>query len=249
MKIRYLALTITLALALISSTATAGDEWEFGLIPYLWFSGINGQVSSVPGEPPADVDASFSDVLDNLDFGIFVAGDARKGRWGMVADIMYIDIEAGGDFPGTEFSTVTLDVTMWMVSGMGFYRATGDDSSYLDVLAGARYWDVKNDLMLGAGEYPDTQIVSGDSWVDPMVGLRGRTSLGESRFSFGGHLMAGGFGVSSDMVWDLRGDFGYHWENTALILGYRYLTVEYDEDAFLFDVTMDGPILGFIWHF
>ena len=48
---------------------------------------------------------------------------------------------------------------------------------------------------------------------------------------------------------DLRGDFGYHWEKTALILGYRYLDVEYEDGDFLYDVKQDGPILGLIWHF
>jgi hypothetical protein len=249
MKLRYVAIVLALALTLISPNAMAGDKWEFDLVPYLWFSGFNGQVSTVPGEPPADVDASFSDILDNLDFAIFFAGEARKGRWGMAADLMYIDLESGGDFPGPEFSTVNLDVTNWIVSGAGYYRVVEGDGPFLDLLAGVRYWDVTNDLFLSAGAYPDTPIVNSDSWFDPMVGLKGRTPLGESRFSFGGHLMAGGFGVGSDMMWDLRGDFGYHWDNTGLILGYRYITVEYEEDTFLFDITMDGPMLGFIWRF
>ena len=88
-------------------------------MPYLWFSGIDGQVSSVPGEPPADIDASFSDVLENLDFAIFVAGEARKGRWGIFADVMYVDLEACGDFPGPEFSSVNLDVGVWVGGHVG----------------------------------------------------------------------------------------------------------------------------------
>lgn len=246
---KTLLLALIIAMALVASPATAGDDWEFTLTPYLWFAGLNGQVASVPGSPPADVDASFSDILDNLDMGLFLAGGARKGRWGMTADLMYIDLSAGGEFPGPEFSDVNLETSMWMVSGVGTYRAYGDDGPFVDLVAGFRFWDVDSDLMLHAGAYPDTLIESGANWFDPMVGARGRTPIGESRFSFGGHVLAGGFGAGSDMMWDLRADFGYHWEKTALILGYRYLDVKYEDSDFLFDVTQDGPILGFIWNF
>jgi len=244
---RILACLMTLAL--FAAPALAGEDWEFALTPYLWFAGLDGRVSSVSGQPPAEVDASFSDILDNLDLALFVAGEARKDRWGVMVDLMYVDVEAGGDFPGPEFSSVNLQSTIWMASALGLYRLHDDDGRFADLLAGVRYWDASNELMLGAGEYPDTELETCDSWVDPMVGLKGRTPIGESRFSFGGHLMAGGFGAASDMVWDLRVDFGYHWEKTSVILGYRYLDVDYEDGDFVFDVTQDGPILGLIFRF
>jgi len=249
MTSRTRILVCVLTLALFAAPAMAGDDWEFSLMPYLWFAGLDGQTSSVPGEPPVDVDAKFSDILENLDLALFLAADARKGRWGMLLDLMYVDVEADGTFPGPEFSDVTFESTQWVIGGLGYYRLVEKDKAFVDALGGVRYWDVSNDLFLAAGEAPDTLIEIGDSWLDPMAGFRGRSTLGESSFSFGWHLMAGGFGAGSEMFWDLRGDLGYHWEKTAVILGYRYLDVEYDDDDFLYDVTQDGPILGLIFRF
>jgi hypothetical protein len=35
----------------------------------------------------------------------------------------------------------------------------------------------------------------------------------------------------------------------ALVLGYRYLNVDYDKDHFLFDTALKGPVFGFTFKF
>ena len=51
----------------VRPTAAMDDAWHFNLVPYLWMTGIEGDVSVGPLTAP--VEASFSDLLEDFDFG------------------------------------------------------------------------------------------------------------------------------------------------------------------------------------
>lgn len=44
------------------------DGWQLSVMPYFWFSGIEGDVKVRGNE--ADVDVGFDDIWDALDFGV-----------------------------------------------------------------------------------------------------------------------------------------------------------------------------------
>lgn len=59
----------------------------------------------------------------------------------------------------------------------------------------------------------------------------------------------GGFSVSSALTWDTTGLIGYtFWQHGTLLAGYRAVGVTCSEgsgnNAFTFDATLSGPILG-----
>jgi hypothetical protein len=58
------------------SPQTATGEWRFELVPYLWGSGLEGQVGVL--NQTADVDASFWNILDHLHFAAMGMADAQK---------------------------------------------------------------------------------------------------------------------------------------------------------------------------
>ena len=45
------------------------------------------------GRTKADVDASFDDILDNLNFALMLSLEARKGRFGLLSDTVYANLE------------------------------------------------------------------------------------------------------------------------------------------------------------
>ena len=50
--------------------------------------------------------------------------------------------------------------------------------------------------------------------------------------------MAGGFGASSDFMWDLYAGIGYDFNDRfSAVLGYRGTGVDYENDGFLYDVV------------
>jgi hypothetical protein len=227
------------------------NKWNFQLGTYAWLAGQSGTVSTLPGLPPADIDIDFSDdIVGNISGAFFLVGEARKGRWGIFTDIAYVDIEIEDESLEPYFSNLESGTKSWIVSAAGLYRMIERPRAFLDVIAGVRYWSVESTLDLSAGILPARKISNKESWVDPLVGLKGLSFFGESRFFASGGLAIGGFGVGSDFMWDVNGNLGYQWTKTfSTVVGYRYLDVDYEEDEFLYDVAQHGPVLGLSWRF
>src|SRR4029453_17759691 len=79
---------------LVSAPAAAhAEDWQFGLTPFLWLPNIEGDGTAKP--PPGGGTPAFEvgpfDYLDNLDFVMMLAGEARRGSWSLRSDVIYID--------------------------------------------------------------------------------------------------------------------------------------------------------------
>ena len=72
------------AVAGAQSGATAPDDWEFALTPFLWAPGMDGTVGLAGQE--ADFEVSAKDLIDSLDFGFMTNFEARKSRWSFPVD-------------------------------------------------------------------------------------------------------------------------------------------------------------------
>lgn len=166
--------------------ASIDAAWEVSVAPfYGWVPGMKGSVG-VFGQPPADIDVTPIDILQNLDGflevleGIyFGAGQVRRGDFGFAWDVVYIDVFST-DQIGGDFVSGTLDVgfTQTMATLLGTYRIHESPTAYVDALAGARISDI--DLNVGITLGPGGGSASdGDTWVDPMIGLKGRKYLSE----------------------------------------------------------------------
>lgn len=87
-------------------------------------------------------------------------------------------------------------------------------------------------------------VSASKEWVDPFVGLRGRCDIWEDWY-LAARGDVGGFGVSSELTWNLYGALGYQiTERTSLELGYRYLSVDYQSGDFIYDMAVKGPFVG-----
>jgi hypothetical protein len=258
-----LAASIVLGLATASpvwaqggpATATDG-QWHFVVAPYFWFTGMKGDIS-VKGIADIPIDKSLSDVMSDFHFGFLAHFEGRKDRFGFATDVMYISLHvpvaAGVPLLGQlGFDTTVKSTT---VEGLGFYRAVNggakDNPASLDVLLGARYYGVSNEL--NATLPGGTDAAGGKQtfgWVDGLVGLRFRAPLG-SRVAFIGRGDVAGFG--SKVTWNVEGDLAArlseHW---AVGAGWRHMSIDYDKpgsDAKLFDLAYDGPRawFGYAW--
>jgi hypothetical protein len=226
-------------------------EWHFTLAPYMWFSGIKGDVSI--GElPPIPVEAPISDILSDFDFGLQGHFEARKDRLGLGFDLIWSDLGAPVA-EDIEFADFTVDVRQLFTEGYLFYRiASGgpsDRPGYLDLLVGARYTGTRARLQAErAGVEYDGEFQELD-WVDALVGLKFAAPLG-SRFALRGRGDVAGFG--SKITWNLEGDLAFlasqHW---AFGAGWRYMDIDYERDDTAvprrFDLAYNGPRLWFAY--
>jgi hypothetical protein len=244
---------VALALSGLTGLANAADfappppaesDWVFTAAPYAWLSGINGSVASF-GAPETDIDLSIGDVLKSLDVGLMGAGEARNGRFLLASDFMWAKLSGDQDLP---VGSVELTAEVLTATGLGGYSLIYEDGGNLDVVAGARLWSVSNTLDF-TGVFLDQSFDDSATWVDPVVGIKGRANLSPN-FFVTGWALAGGFGVSSDFMWDVMGSVGYEFNDTfSMTAGYRGLGVDYRNDGFVYDVVQSGPILGLVFKF
>jgi hypothetical protein len=231
-----------------AATTPAGG-WSFGLTPYIWFAGLKGDVATLAGLPPASVDASFSDIIDNADFAFMLAAEARRGQLGMVVDLSYLSISADATTPGPLFGDAEVESRTFFATVAGFYELAREGRITLDALAGARVWYVDTEIDLGAGLLPARSVQDSKVWADPVVGLRGSVELGRG-FTLAGAADIGGFGLASDFTWQVLGTLGYRFNDwLSARAGYRHLEVDYESDGFIWDVEMSGPIIGATFRF
>jgi opacity protein-like surface antigen len=241
------------AMLAAAGSAQAADDWQYELTPYLWASGMKGDVQA--GRlPKTSVDMSFSDILDNLDFGLMGAFEARKGRWGLLFDGIYMKVSdsatASRSGPGPIGATASAhaeaQVEQTMLAGAVGYRVT-EGQVPVDVIGGLRYTKIDVDAEINASLFALSGTVkrSGDlDWIDPYVGLRVQYPLNE-RWSLLGYADVGGFGVGSDFTWQGVAGVNYEFSKTiAAKFGYRYLRVDYDKDNTLYEMRNDGLYLG-----
>lgn len=222
------------------------DGWEFDIVPYLWGAGLEGNVQ-IGRVPATSVQASFSDVWDYLNIGGMVAFEARKGNWGVLIDGIYIDLEDSMPTPDPAFGGVNASMTQQLYSGLITYRMCNARNTTVDFGFGTRYYDIATDLELTPGLAPGRSASASVDWWDWLVGVRvvGHPS---KRWSLSGYADIGGGG--SQMTWEAvaGADFAFN-KTVSLAFGYRYLSIDYDENRFLYDVSMQGPYLGLGFHF
>lgn len=227
--------------------AAYSDEWKFSVSPYLWAPALSGKITH--GRLPAvDFDASFDKIFDNLDFAAMLMGDARKGRYSIFGDLLYVKVGAQGDTPRGLLAT-SADVKNESFTGMigAGYSVLDRSEHSLDVVGGLRVWSVDTDLRF-KGRLGDTRKYSDSAtWVDAMVGVRGTYNF-HSKAYLTGWGMIGAGGAQAD--WDLGLGVGYNFNKSiSATVGYRAMGVDYERNGFKYDVVLQGPIAGLTIRF
>lgn len=223
--------------------------WQFTVAPYLWAAGMEGK-SGLFGFPPQDVNVSFGDVLQNLEFGFMGAGEARNGALSFTVDASYAKLGADIDTPfGIAASTIDLTAKSFMGTALAGYSVHYTDELTLDLVGGARLWSMDNEFDFNGGALAGTSASDGATWIDPMIGTKFHADVGNGVY-VAGWGMIGGFDISSKFVWDVMGGAGYQFnEWSSVFLGYRAMGVDYRDHGFVYDVVQKGPVIGGVFKF
>lgn len=234
--------------------ASDSDAWEFMVAPYVWMVGIEGD-ATIRGEK-TDVDISFSDILDNLDFGGMLHMEAKKGRFGFYVEPNYMNISADQDFGPRGNIKAEFSIEMLVIDFGGFYRVGqwgGERPAALDILLGGRYWNVSTEIDVDT-PIPGLSVdrKSDRDLLDPVVGLRFQAYLGNGfQLSLRGDI--GGFDISdntSKLSWHAMGLLGYDVSKSSTIFaGYRALNINCEKDDNELDLTFHGPLVGMVFRF
>jgi hypothetical protein len=233
------------------------EGWTQGAVTiYGWVPGMEGGQDGPDGEPIVSLDSV--GILDVLDFAFMGTAEIRRDRVGLVFDLNYADLGADGSargaiIPGADPASASVDTSLLMTTGAVTYRVLQeDDRTWLDVYGGFRYFDVTTDFTARVPSLGFEANRSGSvDWVDGLVGLRGRAPLGD-RFGVTGLVDVGGFGIgsSSDLTWQVQATLDYSFtERFVGRLGYRYMSIDYDDSDLKLDLDLSGPLVGLTWTF
>jgi len=246
------------------------DTWQFTIIPYLWMMSINGE-TTIKGRS-ADLDASFGDIWDNLDFASEIHFEVWRDRYGFFLDTSFAKIALKRNVSlRNDKNLSTKFVTKFFLGELGgFYRVgtwplNGNTKSYerktktsitLDLIGGGRYWYLKNSLDINdtSGEFSE-DVSDSQNWFDFFVG--GRVKLDINKFFVQLRSDIGGFGLgfSSDFAWNIAGYLGYElpWYRITPLIGYRALYDKYEDGSgdnrFVWDAWISGPQIGVGFQF
>jgi len=245
-----LVLLIAGTVGCATSSHPANDVgWNYELATLYWAVGLEGDVAV--GDGGGSSSASLDDPL-GFEKGAILHGEMERDSWSLIADGLYVDYagSTGNLGPlttqvGIEAAIVKLAVER-TVASWSASSTTGriDLSAY----AGARYVHLEVELDVQASG----RRAAREDWVDPFVGLRVQIPMGQH---FGLELSGdvGGFGVGSDLVWDLSTRIDWNpYPGFGVFVGYKILEYDFDEgssDTIRYDVRLSGPLLGLAWRF
>jgi opacity protein-like surface antigen len=241
------------AQALAQSNEVSADEWEHSLAVYLWGADIGGTTARGTG-----VNVDFSDIVDNLKMAFMGAYAARKGKWSVMTDALYLNVSASKTLdllpPISPIEVTTdarIDLKGLVIHLVGGYNLVQNEKSGLDLIFGARYLDLSTDLNLnfdlGLGGPPlNVPLSASGDALDAIIGLKGKLNLSERWFiPYYVDIGAG----DSELTWQTTAGITYRaGQKIDVALAYRHL--EWDLDATLTDdLNFSGPLLGVIFRF
>lgn len=236
-----------------SGIVCAGENWRFSLSPYVWFAGQKGHVGTIPSLPTVPVDVSPGDAMEDTEASLMIMLGAMKGQHGLFADLLYSDVSTDEELIPPPIALSMRSTTRTTLFTLAYqYRIHQWEEVTVDVLAGARYWSIDSRLRFGGG----TGVLAGrtisnvESWLDPAVGIKGSAPIGNSGFYVVGGIGLGGFGVGSDLFYDVNANIGYRWNKAiGTTFGYRMFDVDYEHHGYAYDVRQEGWQLGLTWSF
>ena len=96
---------VTLTMFAVAPVCGQDDHWEYRIAPYLWAPSVNGELRI--GDVSADIDLPIGDILrEHLDLVGMLNMEARKGRWGLLMDGVYMKISPESELPGPFLNTI-----------------------------------------------------------------------------------------------------------------------------------------------
>lgn len=261
------------------STNPAGSRavasgWSFAVSPYLWAASIDGLVA--PNVPnigtgggtccQAEFSLDSNTLLEALNFGLMVGAEARRGRFALYGDLVYLsltddssvlsEVRGPGVGPVSINGVATLDastdIKTTLFTALAGYEFYADDTWRLSSTAGVRMLHVNSALdyaLSGEVSVLNRTLVMARSGrlsgkttaFDGLIGLRGEARLGEHwRLPFNADVGAG----ESDLTWQAQAGVKYAFDWGGVFAGYRSLTYKQDDLKLLPRIRAYGPYIG-----
>ncbi len=268
------ATVLSASVALPQTAVAAEDGLHSELTIYGWMKSLDGTT----GDKDLSLNF-FQDILDNLDAALMLRYEAQIGRWAFYGDYQYADVgidhKLSGSFdyglPPNGMPVVPVDASGKLKAsdiqkelelGVAYSFYDHEDMTW-QVVGGARFFDYQTDVKIkniqlnlenlpNPIEIPTQKTTIGDDWAQGFLGVRFASQVSEKwrlrgRYDYG-------YGGSDNRSWLSEFLMDYRITNWGSIeFGYRMHDITYysdrKKDGFSYDVTEQGPRVGFIFFF
>lgn len=243
MQMGVLAVAVLLA-AGVAGIAAEPEGWNFEITPYVWYAGLEGDVTINGTETEFEKDAS--DLLDAVEVGGSVRLGAEYNRFLAGAQVDYFSLSTDELDVEDQPQGGSLDSKMLLTEGAVGYRVDGwAEGQSFGLMLGVRNLHIENDLSVEGQDdlSRDNDVTDAMFYVLPSLpvlpsmieGLRFNPVLG---------IGAG----DSDLAFELFPQFQYQiTETVAARLGYRTVGWKFkgdDNEDNELNVRLAGLIAG-----
>jgi hypothetical protein len=244
------------------SSAQSTSDWKYEATIYGYFPSIGGSTTFPPPAGGSSATVDIDTIIDALKFAFMGSFEANNGRWGVFADVIYLDIGGNKDqtqdfslgsvgLPAGVSADVGVDLKGWVSTVVGTYRTPADPVFTVDVVGGARVLNMRPKVdwaltgNVGSIALPDragSRELSEQNW-DLVFGVKGRAKLGQGGAWFAPYYLDLGTGESK-FTWQAIGGVGYTFGWGDVVATYRYTEYQMKSDQALQDLTFSGPTIG-----
>ncbi len=214
----------------------------FHIAPMVGATGIYGDVTA-QGQS-AEVEFSPLDAAESLDLDVGVGVEVGYKHTSVLADMRYLHaVTDQAELDDADDARVDL---RHFVSHLALHRTFSPHQNFdIGPVGGLRI--IYSDARLGDDDALAAQ--SRQTWVEPVIGLRGRLELGEV-FFIPYHADLGGLGIGSRITWQAYGALGFNVNGLDLELGYRHMYLDLDDtQAITYDLNVGGPTLQAVFRY
>lgn len=247
-------IVVTAMVILISNAVLGQDavkkEWTYKVEPYGMFPNMSGK-SALGNLPELNVEIESSQIFENLQMGAMLYLEASNEKWNINSDLLYMDIGKGlTNTPFIDNGEISAKQLGWEVAGLYKIRP------WFEAGIGGLLNSIKMELNVNRNTFEGPENIkreNSQTWLDPMLIAVVKNTPGKKIiYSFRGEI--GGFGIGSDLAWQLQGYAGYRFSELFQIQGgYRIISLDYENgsgaDRFLYDVNTYGPVVKFGFNF
>lgn len=233
----------------VVQTSEPSSAWWLTIAPYGWVTTTDGDMGVAGVVAPVDI--SMKDTLDDLELAFMLAIEGGFDRWTFGFDGIYAASSSSAGLPASAapYTRASVDFDQFFGRVHIGYQVLVRENATITAFAGARYSHLSTEIELSALGIPNLDVDGSKSWVDPVIGLHGVWDLNDRWFFHGGGDI-GGFGVSSELIWQVNAALGYRFnDSVSALVGYRGLGVDYSSGGFLVDTVAHGPVIGLSFRF
>ena len=254
-KIAAIAATTVAAIGapVVAHAEDSSEGWQFSVMPYVWLPAAKMDLSFGPRDRSTEIKVDPSDYLSNLNFTLMLAGEARKNRWLLATDFIYLnfgtshsDVRSIAGSPPIVNTSANVDLKGVVWTAVGGYAAIAEQRANLDLIAGFRYLGLKPSADWQVGFLSGNVSERSNVWT-AVIGAKGQVKLGDSPWFVPYYLDIGS--GSSATTWQAALGLGYAYRWGDVRLDYRYLAYSDNGNRTIQDLDLGGLALGVNFRF